>query len=147
MEGVWSDKWDPTQNIRFPWNIWIKNSGIIGCLNEASMEFMIEMNKSITKPGKVFRAWKKGEYGFSCLVTLILPPGSDAIKREVIVPLVLKQNGLVGAGQHTTPRFKERSKEVTIITMGVSLDLAPGLRNLGGFAAMGVHTVKVHLKK
>ena len=95
MEAVWSGQWDPAKNIRFPWNIWVKNSGIIGCLNEASMDYMVELTKTITLPGKTFKAWKKGEYGFSILVTLILPPGSKAIKREVIVPLILKQNGLV----------------------------------------------------
>ena len=33
MEAVWSDKWDPSKNIRFPWNKWVKGMGIIGCLN------------------------------------------------------------------------------------------------------------------
>ena len=108
------------------------------------MDYMVEVTKTITLSGKTFKAWKKGEYGFSILVTLILPPGSEAIKREVIVPLILKQNGLVG--QHTTPRFKTKS-EVTLITMGVSPDLAASLRNLGSFASMGARTVKVHLKR
>ena len=48
--------------------------------------------------------------------------------------------------QNTTLRFKTKS-EVTLITMGVSPDLAASLRNLGSFASMGARTVKVHLKR
>ena len=144
MEAVWSGQWDLAKNIRFPWNIWVKNSGIISCLNEASMDYMVELAKTITLPGKTFKGWKKGEYGLSILVTLILPPGSDAIKREIVVPLILKQNSLVG--QHTTPRFKTKS-DVTLVTMGVSPDLAAGLRNLRGFGGMGARDVKVQLQK
>ena len=112
---------------------------------------MVELAKTITLPGKTFRAWKKGEYGFSTLVTLILPPGSETIKREIVVPLVLKQNGL--SGQHTQPRFKIRTstkdeaKSATLVTMGVSPDLASGLRALGGYASMGARTVRVNLKR
>ena len=108
------------------------------------MDYMVELTKTITLPGKTFKAWKKGEYGFSILVTLILPPGSEGIKREVIIRLILKQNGLVG--QHTILRFKTKS-EVTLITMGVSPDLAASLINLGGSASMGARMVKVHQKK
>ena len=77
-------------------------------------------------------------------LTLVLPPGSEALKREIIVPLILKQNSL--AGLHTTPKFKTRTKEVEVITMGVNPELAKGFRSLGGFASCGARTVKVHMK-
>ena len=44
------------------------------------MDYMVEVTKTITLSGKTFKAWEKGEYGFSISVTLILPPGSEAIK-------------------------------------------------------------------
>ena len=68
----------------------------------------------------------------------------NAIKQEVIIPLILKQ--IVLNGLLTTPQFKLKSKEVTMITMGVSSELDTTLRALGGFASMGARIVKVHLK-
>ena len=114
----------------FPWNFWSKGAGIIGCHNEASQNFMIDLTKEIKWPGKVFRAWKQGQYGFSTLMTMVLPPGSlDTFTKDDIVPLVLKQNGV--EGPHSAPRFKAKPKGITIVTMGISPELAVGIRALG----------------
>ena len=78
----------------------------------------------------MFRAWKQGEYGFSTLVTLVLPPGAlDMFPKDDIVPLLLKQNGLEGA--HSTPHFRSKDKGVSIVAMGIAPQLVNGIRALG----------------
>ena len=153
MEEVWSDKWDPYKNIRFPWNKWVKGMGIIGCLNPDSVEYMVKLASEIKVLGKTFKAWRKGEYGFSTLVTLVLPPGAEKIKKENLVPLILKQNGLAGTGKHTVPKFKTKVSRdkakapLNMVTMGVAPELAMAFRALGGFASMGARTVKITVSK
>ena len=71
---VWTKQWDAKKGIRFPWKFWSKGAGIIGCQNEESRDFLMELTKTIKWPGKTFCTWKKGEYGFSTLVTVVLPP-------------------------------------------------------------------------
>ena len=55
---VWTGQWDPSKRIMFPWNFWSKGAGIIGCQNQESQDFMVELTNNITWPGKIFRAWK-----------------------------------------------------------------------------------------
>ena len=107
---------------------------------------MVELTNKINWPGKVFRAWRQGQYGYSTLVTMVLPPGClDIFKKEDIVPLVLRQNGLEGS--HSTPRFKSKDKGVTLVTFGISPQLVPGIRNLGGRCGMGMMALKINIKK
>ena len=80
--------WNPSRNIHFPWNHWSRGAGIIGCKNEESMQFMIALAKTISFPGKEFRAWKKGQYGYSTLVTMNLPSGWNSFIKEDIIPLI-----------------------------------------------------------
>ena len=107
---------------------------------------MVELTSKINWPGKVFRAWRQGQYGYSTLVTMVLPPGClDIFKKEDIVPLVLRQNGLEGS--HSTPRFKSKDKGVTLVTFGIAPQLVPGIRNLGGRCGMGMMALKINVKK
>ena len=106
---------------------------------------MVELAKTITYQGKTFRAWKKGQFGYSTLVTIAIPQGSKSFVKENIVPIVMKQNGLVW--KHTSPRFEPTSTGVVMLKMGISPDLVTGLQKLGGYAAMGARTVKFNLKK
>ena len=88
---------------------------------------MVQLTDNIKWPGKTFRAWKQGQYGYSTLVTMVLPPGAlDVFKQEDVVPLVLKQNGLEGS--HSVPRFRTKDNGVTIVTMGIIPSLVNGIR-------------------
>ena len=92
---------------------------------------MVELTSNIKWPGRTFRAWKQGQYGYSTLVTMVLPPGAwDVFKQEDVVPLVLKQNGLEGS--HSVPRFRTKDKGVTLVTMGIAPSLVNAIRALGG---------------
>ena len=107
---------------------------------------MVELTNNLKWPGKTFRAWKQGQYGYSTLVTMVLPPGAlDVFKQDDIVPLVLKQNGLEGS--HSVPRFKTKDKGVTIVTMGIAPSLVNGIRSLGGRGGMGAMAIKINIKK
>ena len=136
MEAVCSDKWDPSKNIHFPWNKWVKGKGIIRCLNPESVDYMVKLATEIKILGKTFKAWRKGEYGFLTLVTLVLPPGAEKIKKENLVPLILKQNGIAGTGKHTMPKFKRKVSRdkakapMNMVTMVVAPDLAVAFRGL-----------------
>ena len=138
--------WNPSRNIHFPWNHWSRGAGIIGCKNEESMQFMIALAKTISFPGKEFRAWKKGQYGYSTLVTMNLPSGWNSFIKEDIIPLIIKQNGL--KGKHSMPKFKDGSSKGGIqLTMFISPELETGLRALGGCAAMAALSVKFKIAK
>ena len=143
--------WNPSRNIHFPWNHWSRGAGIIACKNEESMQFMIALAKTISFPGKEFRAWKKGQYGYSTLVTMNLPSGWNSfIKKEDIIPLIIKQNGL--KGKHSMPKFKDGPskgglKEGIQLTMFISPELETGLKALGGCAAMAALSVKFKIAK
>ena len=67
---VWTGQWDPSKQIMLPRKFWSKGAGIIGCQNQASVNFMVELKKTIKWPGKVFKCWRQGEYGSSTLVTI-----------------------------------------------------------------------------
>ena len=87
----------------------------------------------------------QGEYGFSTLVTIVLPPESECFPKEDLVPLILKQNGL--EGQHSVPRFKDKPKGVQILTMGVAPEMVEPIRALGGRGVLGMMAVKINVKK
>jgi len=145
---VWENQWEPhaKKGIRFPWKFWSKGAGIIGCQNKESEEFLLELTKTIKWPGATFRAWRQGEYGYSTLVTMVLPPDTlDIFKQEEVIPLILQQNGLTGA--HSAPRFKTKPKGVTLITMGVAPEMIPLIRALGGKGSCGACPVKINVKK
>ena len=94
----------------------------------------------------MFRAWRQGEYGFSTLVTVVLPPDTlEIFKQEEVIPLILQQNGLTGA--HSVPRFKTKPKGVTLVTMGVAPEMIPLIRALGGKGSCGACPVKINVKK
>ena len=145
---VWSNQWEPhaKKGIRFPWKFWSKGAGIIGCQNKDSEAFLRELTKTIKWPGKTFRAWGQGEYGYSTLVTMVLPPDVlDIFKESEVVPLILQQNGLTGG--HSNPRFKTKPKSVTLVTMGVAPEMIPLIRALGGKGSCGACPVKINVKK
>ena len=145
---VWSNQWEPhaKKGIRFPWKFWSKGAGIIGCQNKDSEDFLRELTKTIKWPGKTFRAWGQGEYGYSTLVTVVLPPDVlDIFKESEVVPLILQQNGLTGG--HSNPRFKTKPKSVTLVTMGVAPEMIPLIRALGGKGSCGACPVKINVKK
>ena len=145
---VWSNQWEPhaKKGIRFPWKFWSKGAGIIGCQNKDSEAFLRELTKTIKWPGKTFRAWGQGEYGYSTLVTVVLPPDVlDIFKEEEVIPLILQQNGLTGG--HSNPRFKTKPKSVTLVTMGVAPEMIPLIRALGGKGSCGACPVKINVKK
>ena len=145
---VWSNQWEPhaKKGIRFPWKFWSKGAGIIGCQNKDSEAFLRELTKTIKWPGKTFRAWGQGEYGYSTLVTMVLPPDVlDIFKEAEVVPLILQQNGLTGS--HSNPRFKTKPKSVTLVTMGVAPEMIPLIRALGGKGSCGACPVKINVKK
>merc|ERR1712110_485251 len=58
----------------FPLEILVERGWNNRLQNEASVDFMTELAKVIEWPGKVYRAWKQGEYGYTTLVTMVLPP-------------------------------------------------------------------------
>ena len=106
---VWTNQWDVKKGIRFPWKFWSKEARIIGCQNKESEAFLLELTKTIKWPGKTFRAWRQGDYGFSTLVTVVLPPDAlEIFKQDEVIPLILQQNGLSSA--HSVPRFKTKPK-------------------------------------
>ena len=143
---VWSNQWDPSKNVLFPWNFWSKGAGIIGCQNQASEDFMLELTKNIKWSDKKFRAWKTGQYGYPTHVTMVLPPGTlDIFKQDDIVPLVLKQNGLEGS--HSVPRFKFKDEGVIQVKIGIGKDLENGLRATGGRIGLGAMAIKINIKK
>ena len=143
---VWTKQWDVSKGIRFPWKFWSKGAGIIGCQNEASKDFLIGLTKTIHWPGKTFRAWKQGEYGFSTLVTIVLPPDTlEIFKQEEVIALILEQNCLSGA--HSVPSFKTRDKGVSLVTMGVAPEMVPLIRALGGRGSCGATPIKINVKQ
>ena len=128
----------------FPWKFWSKGAGLIGCHNDASLEFMIELTKHTTWVGKTYRAWKQGEYGYSTLLTMVLPPESlDIIKKDDVVSSFLKQNAL--EGKHSVPRFNTKPKGVNIITTGVAPEMVVAIRALRGRAPMGAIMIKMNI--
>ena len=99
-----------------------------------SRDFLTNHTKAMKWPVKKFRAWKQGEYGFSTLATVVLPPETlEIFKQEEVIPLILEQNGLTGA--HSVPRFKTKPKGVSLVTMGMAPEMIPLIRALGGKAA------------
>ena len=87
-----------------------------------------------------------GEYGFSTLATVVLPPETlEIFKQEEVIPLILEQNGLSGA--HSVPRFKTKPKGVSLVTMGVAPEMIPLIRALGGKGSCGAIPIKINVKK
>ena len=89
---------------------------------------------------------KQGEYGFSTLVTVVLPPETlETFKQEEVIPLILEQNGLSDA--HSVPRFKTKPKGVSLVTMGVAPEMVPLIRALGGKGSCRACPIKINVKK
>ena len=77
---------------------------------------------------------------------MVLPPGAlDVFKKDNVVPLVLRQNGMDGS--HSVPRFRTKDKGVTIVTMGIAPSLVKGIRALGGRGGMGAMAIKINVRK
>ena len=148
MEKLMSDDWD--FSIKVEWSAYLKGSGLIACFNEATVIFLRNLIADIKLDGKVFRAWKRKEFGFPRLVTLFLPPSTQVIKSSEEKTLLLwrKQNGLL-AGELANPRFKRMEKPVgcRLVTFGVNNELLERVRNLGGVAYLGLSKIKVHISK
>ena len=66
----------PLKENHVPLEVLVQRCWYIGCENIALVEIMIQLAKNIRGLGKVIRAWKQGEYGFTTLFTLVLPPGT-----------------------------------------------------------------------
>ena len=145
MEKLMSDNWDP--NVKVEWSTWLNQSGLIACKNEETMIFIRNLVADIKFEGKVFRAWKRKEFGFPHLVTLFLPPPTNVIPEDKTLLMWRKQNGLM-AGEMANPRFKamDKPKGCRLVTFGANEQLLERVKNLGGVAYLGFSKIKVHTK-
>ena len=144
-EKVLRGSWDASKNIHYPWNHWCRAAGIVGCKNEESVEFMINLAKDITFSGKSFRAWKKGQFGYSALVTMVLPLGWEVFKKEDTMQLIMVQNGL--KGKFCVLKFENTLNGGLQIIMGISQELETGLRALEGHVAIAALSAKFKITK
>ena len=145
MEKLMMDDWNP--EVKVEWSAWINDSGLIACKNEDTMIFVRNLVAEIKFDGKVFRAWKRKEFGFPHLVTLFLPPPTNVVPEDKTLLLWQKQNGLM-VGELANPRFKVMVKPLgcRLVTFGVNDQLLERIKNLGGVAYLGLSKVKVHVK-
>ncbi len=89
---------------------WAGGRGLLGCLNQATADYIRQTIAGIKIDGKSFKAWCRGEQGRLARVTFYTPALSSLPAGKAVMDQLIHQNELPGT--YVIPSFKEvRSKD------------------------------------
>ena len=91
---------------RVLWRSWSKGRGLVATEDKETSEFICDLVKTTTLQKQNFRAWHRGEFGFSRLVTGHLEGNSmKSFSHDNVMLILMKQNKL--SGEYTGVKFTD----------------------------------------
>ena len=112
--NIMSDNHD--NEVRVEWSSFSRSRGLLGLPNQKSVDYIKQCILGMTINGKKFRAWSRGEFGFSTLVTVVVSRYLGTTDAEYLVKLFLKQNKLEGTSSR--PTIKPLGKGLLMLRFG-----------------------------
>jgi hypothetical protein len=132
------------KKICIPWSGWKDDRGMVGCGDKETVEIVKETVSNVKLEGVSFRAWSRGEFGLTNLVTMYIPKSFEGVGNKQLMKVILLQNEL--RGKYSSVKV-EKSGTGRILRFGADRDLFTDLCKTEGCVCLGLGQVTFRINK
>jgi hypothetical protein len=132
------------KKISIPWSGWKDDRGMVGCGDKETVDIVKETVSKIKLEDASFRAWSRGEFGLTNLVTMYIPKSFEGVGNKQLMKVILLQNEL--RGKYSSVKV-EKSGTGRTIRFGADRDLFTDLCKTEGCMCLGLGQVTFRINK